>query len=59
MVLSCIVMEYRDLAFLLDRSNALEVLAIITCQTNMAELVCVRLASCILRIFQVCLTIVN
>uniref|UniRef100_A0A0E0B5C6 F-box/LRR-repeat protein 15/At3g58940/PEG3-like LRR domain-containing protein n=1 Tax=Oryza glumipatula TaxID=40148 RepID=A0A0E0B5C6_9ORYZ len=59
MVLSCIVMEYRDLAFLLDKSNALEALAIITCQTNMVELVCVCLASCILRIFQVCLTIVN
>uniref|UniRef100_A0A0E0CKQ3 F-box domain-containing protein n=1 Tax=Oryza meridionalis TaxID=40149 RepID=A0A0E0CKQ3_9ORYZ len=55
MVLSCVVMEDRDLAFLLDRSPALEKLAIITCQDGAR----VRLASRSLRILQVCLTVVN
>uniref|UniRef100_A0A0E0JZZ5 Uncharacterized protein n=1 Tax=Oryza punctata TaxID=4537 RepID=A0A0E0JZZ5_ORYPU len=55
MVLSCVVMEDRDLAFLLDRSPALEALAIITCQDGAR----VRLASRSLRILQVCLTVVN
>ncbi|KAF2944878.1 FBD-associated F-box protein At4g13985-like isoform X1 [Oryza sativa Japonica Group] len=55
MVLSCVVMEDRDLAFLLDRSPALEKLAIITCQDGAR----VRLTSRSLRILQVCLTVVN
>uniref|UniRef100_A0A0D9WQ14 F-box domain-containing protein n=1 Tax=Leersia perrieri TaxID=77586 RepID=A0A0D9WQ14_9ORYZ len=52
LVLSCVAMEERDVAFLLDRSPALEALAVIHCQ-NGARL---RVVSRSLRVLQLCLT---